>query len=474
MNKLALCSLLYTCLAFNVHASSFQEKAILFYKAKLPFSSIILIKQHMVKGRPFNQSLEKIVLNVLINYGNSLFLDLDEKILRNYPDSSVVNFILASKLFKEERFKETLRVMGRVPNTHPLAVEKSFMLGAVRGLMGQYSRAYRYYERCGKYAEEKRDSTKKLIWKRYYSVLLENCSIHKARLLYEQGKYNDSLAIYRMIPKTSYSWPYILLEKAWNNFQIKNYNRALGLSATYKSPLLEDYFSPESDYLRGLSYMRLCYWQDTADVVDEYQKKYMRNAKRLHYLLKKYKSSNSFFIGAYLKMIKKKKIAREGHKRSFVEGLMFRSKKKVKFNLDLKAYYALRKEITNISRISMSKNVVKFLKYNLKKMALIKIYTLNNSIKREMSKFLSDAYKFSKEIAKINLNLVSRERKSLYAPSKKKKRKKKVLRTIGSLDNVKRGRLQHFYSFDGEFWADELGEYSFGLKSKCAAKRGKR
>jgi len=47
-------------------------------------------------------------------------------------------------------------------------------------------------------------------------------------------------------------------------------------------------------------------------------------------------------------------------------------------------------------------------------------------------------------------------------------------RSRGSLENVKRTDRQHFFTFNGEFWGDELGEYSFGLKSNCQRVRKKR
>jgi hypothetical protein len=32
---------------------------------------------------------------------------------------------------------------------------------------------------------------------------------------------------------------------------------------------------------------------------------------------------------------------------------------------------------------------------------------------------------------------------------------------------VKRSKFEYFWNFHGAFWADELGDYSLGLKSNC-------
>jgi hypothetical protein len=68
----------------------------------------------------------------------------------------------------------------------------------------------------------------------------------------------------------------------------------------------------------------------------------------------------------------------------------------------------------------------------------------------------------SYEMFNIKLEIMSKKRDLVYSS-------KKLIsdRGRGSFDNVKRSSEQHFWTFDGAFWADELGEYSFGLKSNC-------
>ena len=40
-------------------------------------------------------------------------------------------------------------------------------------------------------------------------------------------------------------------------------------------------------------------------------------------------------------------------------------------------------------------------------------------------------------------------------------------RMRGSDSNVSRKSNQYFFDFNGSFWADELGDYSFGLQTAC-------
>ena len=121
------------------------------------------------------------------------------------------------------------------------------------------------------YAEREEGNASTDTLRVYFAFIGESCQTHQGRLLFEQKKYKDALRIYKEIPKTSYTWPYILVEKAWAYYELKNYNRALGLLATYKSPVMENYFFPEGDVLTALSYFQMCYWSDVKRVVDAYK-----------------------------------------------------------------------------------------------------------------------------------------------------------------------------------------------------------
>lgn len=62
----------------------------------------------------------------------------------------------------------------------------------------------------------------------------------------------------------------------------------------------------------------------------------------------------------------------------------------------------------------------------------------------------------------LKLELLSKKRDDLY-----KSANANDDRSRGEAENVNRKKNQYFFDFNGSFWADELGDYSFGLTSKC-------
>ena len=73
---------------------------------------------------------------------------------------------------------------------------------------------------------------------------------------------------------------------------------------------------------------------------------------------------------------------------------------------------------------------------------------------------------------KIKLEILARKKDLIYSA-----KKLASSRARGDLSEVKRSRFELFWKFEGAFWADELGDYSFGLESNCktiAAGEGKK
>ena len=66
------------------------------------------------------------------------------------------------------------------------------------------------------------------------------------------------------------------------------------------------------------------------------------------------------------------------------------------------------------------------------------------------------------DMTNIKLEILGRLKQETYASTTEEKRER------GDIQYVKRTSKQYFWTFNGEFWADELGDYVFALKSECA------
>lgn len=424
-------------------------------RSKYYFSATIFAKERLIEKKSFSDRFEKALTTLILKTGTATFMPLNEEILSRHP-SQAMHFVLGIKQFQKRKYKSTIRALAFVKKDHKFAPEKYMMMGAAYNILTKYKAAITSYKNCIVTAGNSSSSAVHKKLKRYYDILAESCQIHMARMQYKRNDYRRAVQSFQNIPKTSYRWPYLLVEKAWGNYYLEDYNRTLGLLVTYKSPLLKSYFFPEAEVLTALSYFRLCLYDDALKTIELYHKVYKPRSDALKKLLVKHKSSHTFFLKMMMQPIEKLE-----KNNPFIRNLMTQTRKKIKFNLDLANYKKVANEYEHLKK----KKQTPFIKKLTAAVARTKdwqIRHLNHYIKREMFDFLNEVHRFSYEMFNIKLEIMFKKRDLIY--------KNKTLisdRGRGSRDNLKRTQEEHFYDFKGAFWADELGDYSFGLKSNC-------
>jgi len=74
----------------------------------------------------------------------------------------------------------------------------------------------------------------------------------------------------------------------------------------------------------------------------------------------------------------------------------------------------------------------------------------------------SELYSSFEGMSYIKLEILAIRKERLYqavVPDSGKKR--------GDIKYIEKNDKQYFWTFNGEFWADELGDYVFALRSEC-------
>ena len=147
----------------------------------------------------------------------------------------------------------------------------------------------------------------------------------------------------------------------------------------------------------------------------------------------------------------------------FIRNLITQTRKQVKFNLDLSSLKAAKDELTLIKRLKNKNIFTVQLEDNINTTIKFISAKINYYIKKEIFVFINEIHKHSFSMFNLKLELLSKKRDDIYnaKPDQEKDRNR------GSETNIKRKTDQYFFDFNGSFWADELGDYSFGLQSQC-------
>ncbi len=419
------------------------------------FASIEFAKAHLIETKEISDTFEKVLEKLVLRTGTQSFNDVEEKYVKKVK-SPTLSFILAFKFFKSGDYDKALKYINDVPWKHRFIPEALMMKGSIHNLKNEYAEANESYSKCVELATQFEGASKHEKLKRYFAIVKESCIIHKGRVSYKQQEFKKSLVTYDEIPKVSYRWPYILIEKAWANYYLEDFNRALGLLVTYRSPLLESYFIPESEVLIALSYLKLCLWEDALKVIDRYYNVYKPRSDRLKKILLKHKNSTNFFYNLVFTPLSKSEKGNE-----YLRTLVTQIRKKVKFSLDLVAFEQGKKEIKRLKELKRTK-FVRILRKLAIDEAKYRKRQINYFVKKNMFDFINSIHRYSFEMFNIKLDIISKKRDLVYS-------NKKLIskRSRGSEKNLNRKETEQLWEFQGAFWADELGDYSFGLKSNC-------
>lgn len=421
------------------------------------FSAIPYINNYLDSNSEIDAELEADIETLVLKTGTMAILNLDEKKLEKFRIPSI-SLILGTRLFNKDQNKKAYEILSQIPETHQFSAEGSLIRGTIRNMERKNIEALNLYQLCVKKAMAQESNAKNDKLKRYYNYLRETCLIRTARVKVEDKKYDDALLIYAQIDKRSYKWPYIIMDQAWAHYYLKDYNRTLGLATTFKSPLLESYFFPESEVLTALSYYNLCLWDDSLKVVDHFYDFYQPKALALKDILGKNKTSDTYFLDLYYADEKTRT-----NLNPFIRNLITQTRKQVKFNLDLASLKSAKEELQLLKRLKNKNAFTESLEGNL--LATINFISakINFYIKKEIFVFINEIHKHSYSMFNLKLELLSKKRDEIYNA----KALAESARDRGSDKNLVRKSDQYFFDFNGSFWADELGDYSFGLQSAC-------
>ena len=425
------------------------------------FSAIPYINTYLEEHNDIDAGLEADIETLVIKTGTMAVLNLEEKRLEKFSIPSI-SLILGTRLFNKEQYEKAYTILSSIPEGHKFSPEANLIRGTIKNLERKHIEALNLYESCVKQSSVQGAASSGDKLKRYYTYLKETCIIRQARINIEDKKYEEALELYEQIDKRSYKWPYIIMDKAWANYYLKDYNRAIGLTVTYKSPLLESYFFPESEVLMALSYYNLCLWDDSLKVVDHFYEYYQPKADALKEILGQNKKSDTYFLDLYYADPKTRE-----NLNPFIRNLITQTRKQVKFNLDLASLKSAKDELALIKKLKNKNDFTNALENNLEATIGFISAKINYYIKKEIFTFINEIHKHSYSMFNLKLELLSKKRDEIYNSHPDQK----ALRERGTETNVNRKSSQYFFDFNGSFWADELGDYSFGLQSKCNSEK---
>lgn len=351
----------------------------------------------------------------------------------------------------EKKAVDLLKGIRHDSSLYPYAMQ---IRGSAKAISGDSQGAIADFKAC----EDSVPSTIGKSLKRENQDLRNRCIAGEARVLYQNGRFADADRAYDRVEKASFVWPEILFEQAWNSFALREYNRSLGKLVSYKSPALKFVFNSEVDVLNAQSYLALCLYSDANTIVTEFNGRYAKLGEEV----KRFVEANASNLPAFFE-VGKKALKSPLHTNNlfnrmmnrFVRGPYFQSLAAAEKKTSTERHLIATKGGDSAKGFSGFLNEV--LDWRISNVRTLGGAFVKNSLIDYHQTLIADFEKMSF----IKLEMLKRAKEAL-------------MDTRSSEKNRERGTVmpsrkdyQYRWSFNGEYWNDELGDYVFGLESEC-------
>lgn len=423
---------------------------------KMFFSAVPFIKEYLANAqRVNNASVDEIVDNVVTQVGVKQFEVLPISLLEK-SSAPTIRYILAKKYFNTSKYDKALESLKKIPGTHTVKPYALLLEASTYSLMNNAKSAEVSYKECVLIAnqninkETDKDRLRQLLITRDY------CIVGIPRIQFASGNYEEANSNYLDLPKTSFIWPEILFEEAWNSFYLKDYNRTLGKLVSYKAPVFNYIFNPEIDVLKALSYMEMCLWDDTNKAVEDFYSYYQKDFGTF----KSYITSYGKDYQKFYNLVKNKDDDQIKKHQILHRALTSISRDPAYLEL-YNSFNNGRDEIEKLNKVPKS-SFKNLLGNNLKDSLSVQRNLIGHYARNQLNGFTEQMSKSFEHMSYIKLEVLSKKKSEIYGDMGEGQS-----RSRGDIANLKRNDKQYFWSFNGEFWADELGDYVFSLKPEC-------
>ena len=336
--------------------------------------------------------------------------------------------------------------------------------------------ALRDFKECAKQsdlADDDRDDSESAMNRKWNALrkdavsdLQARCLAGQARIHYQTGNYDEADRLYDRIPKSSFVWTDTLFEHAWSTFAKEEYNRTLGKLVSYKSPNLKFNFIPEVDRLVAQSYYSLCLYDDALKVVDDAKKEYEEVMKEVHafYQTNKNNYRVMYAMGREAltgKLHTDRKLYRFFNR--FVRAPGFQSlaisqERIAAERIAIQRIDAARPETKTGITEGFPGFLSTILDWRNSSIEILGGVYVNNSIIDYYNQLVENIEKTNF----LKIDILGQMKRKLVAPEEASSDE----RGRGNRIPVRRN-YQMLWSFNGEFWNDEIGDYVFALESEC-------
>lgn len=372
-------------------------------------------------------------------------------------DLDEIRFMLGRYHYQAGEHTKALERLNRIKITGKIHYLKArYLMGVIYVILNRAQPAVNAFKDILRYEKQVGSPS-------YFAKYEQLANMALGRLFFSIGKYDTAGRYYDQINEGTEAWLDSLFELGWTYFHLMRLDRVMGQLHTLNSPYFEDRYYPEARVLEALILFRTCRFNETLVVVQRFLRDYKPLRKELDAQLSGSRSDAEFYW--YLSSLASDK-----------EGLSVQLRRI--FNVAL-SDRELQRMFALVAKLGVEGRKLEKLKRNTS--AQRAAQALIDDLGRVRNVMISEAGAMArKRLARVREELTEIIRQGLRIKYESLKARRNSIngavrvamaKTAMAAMEPREEDSEHIvWPFDGGYWRDELGGYTYDIKSKCVKK----
>lgn len=297
----------------------------------------------------------------------------------------------------------------------------------------------------------------------YYATYRDLANMSMGRLFYSATQFETAGRYYDRVTEGTTAWLDSLFELGWTYFRLGRIDRVLGQLHTLNSPFFEDRYYPEARVLEALILFRTCRFDETLVTVQKFLRDYKPLKKELDAQLSGQRSDAEFY--EYLFSLSRDKKSLSVQLRRIFNVALSDKRLQRAFGAVVQA----NDEVAGLEKLERNTTAVKAaaqLREDMGRVRAVMIAEAGGLARQRLSRVREDLTEIIRQGLRIKYESLKARRGSISEAVRQD-----MAETAKAVSEPREDDVEHIvWPFDGSYWRDELGGYTYDTRSKCTAK----
>jgi len=297
---------------------------------------------------------------------------------------------------------------------------------------------------------------------KYYRQYRDMASMSLGRLFYSTGQYETAGRYYDRVQEGTSTWLDSLFELGWTYFRMGRVDRVLGQLATLNSPYFEDRYYPEARVLEALILFRTCRFNETLVSVQRFLRDYKPLKKELDAQLSGSRTDTEFY--EYLAALAGDKKGLSVQLRRIFNAALNDKRLQRAFG----AVVLAGEEVAGIEKLERNTTATKAaeqLHDDMGRVRAVMIADAGGLARQRLARVREELTEIIRQGLRIKYESLKGRRGSINDQVRHD-----MAETAKAVSEPRAEDSEHIiWPFDGSYWRDELGGYTYDTRSRCTA-----